>query len=142
MARKTEVADDFRIEERDRVGGDGIAEAGVEFLGDRCAADLSAALEHDDFEPRGSEIGRGDKAIVTPANDDDVAHRYVAPGLPRRAVDGSRIQILRQRGFIGKNRYPLFRNPRSGSKPNRPGYGGDRFGGERTATNSLPCSRG
>ena len=36
---KTEVPDDFRVEKRDRVGGDGIAEAGVEFLGDRRAAD-------------------------------------------------------------------------------------------------------
>ncbi len=82
MARKIEVTDDFRVQERDRVGGDGIAEAGVEFLGDRRAADLSAALEHDDFEPRGSEIGRGDKAIVTPANDDDVAHAISLQACP------------------------------------------------------------
>src|SRR5271166_5543620 len=81
---KIEVADDFRVEKRDRVGGDGIAEAGVEFLGDRRAADNRPALKHGDFEPRGGEIGGRDKAIVTPADDDDVAHRYLAPVLPRK----------------------------------------------------------
>ena len=94
VAVKIEVPDDFRVQERDRVGGDGIAEVGVEFLGDRRAADLSPALKHGDFEAGGGEIGRRDKAIVTPADDDDVAHRYLAPGLLRRAVGGSPIQIL------------------------------------------------
>ena len=60
---KIEVADDFRVQERDRIGGDGVAKAGMEFLGDRRAADDGAALEHDDFEPRGGEIGRGDKPL-------------------------------------------------------------------------------
>jgi hypothetical protein len=47
----------------------------MEFLGDRRPADFTAALEHGDFQARGGEIGRGDKAIVTPADDNDVAHR-------------------------------------------------------------------
>ena len=47
----------------------------MEFLRDRRAADFTAALEHDDLEARGGEIGRGDKAVVTAADDDDVAHR-------------------------------------------------------------------
>jgi hypothetical protein len=70
---KIEVPDDFRVQERDRVGGDGIAEAGMEFLGDRRAADNRPALKHGDFEPGGGEIGGRDKRIVAPADDDDVA---------------------------------------------------------------------
>ena len=91
---KIEVPDDLRVEKRDRVGCDGIAEAGVEFLGDRGAADDRPALEHSDLEPCGGEIGRGDKAIVTPADDDDVGHCLLAPGSPGRAVGGSSIRIL------------------------------------------------
>ena len=75
MGLEIEVPDDLRVEERDRVGGDRVAEAGMEFLGDRRAADFTAALEHGDFEPGGGEIGRGDKAVVTPADDNDVLHR-------------------------------------------------------------------
>jgi hypothetical protein len=45
MAMQIEIADDLRVQERDRVGGDGIAEAGVKFLGRRRAADDRAALE-------------------------------------------------------------------------------------------------
>ena len=43
MGGEIEVADDLRVEERDGVGGDRIAEAGMEFLGDRRAADLRRA---------------------------------------------------------------------------------------------------
>ncbi len=75
VAMKIEVADDLRVQERDGVGGDGIAEAGMEFLGDRRAADLRPALEHRDLEAGHGEIGRGDKAVVTAADDDDVRHQ-------------------------------------------------------------------
>ena len=74
VAMKIEVVDDFRIEERDGVGRDGIAEAGMEFLGDRRAADDGSPLEHGDAQPGGGEVGSHDKPIVTPADDDDVRH--------------------------------------------------------------------
>ncbi len=70
-----EIADDCRVQKRDGVGGDGIAEAGVEFLGDRRAADLRPAFEHRDFEAGHREIGGGDEAVVTAADDDDVRHQ-------------------------------------------------------------------
>ena len=75
VAVKLEVADDCRVEKRNCVGGDRIAEAGVKFLGDRRPADLRPALEHRDLEAGGGEIGRGGKAVVTAADDDDVRHR-------------------------------------------------------------------
>ena len=51
VAMEVEVADDRRAQQRDRIGGDGIAEAGMKFLRRRGAADLCAALEHRDFKP-------------------------------------------------------------------------------------------
>src|SRR5271165_7502944 len=137
---KIEVADDFRVEKRDRVGGDGIAEAGVEFLGERRAADNRPALKHGDFEPRGGEIGGRDKAIVTPANDDDVAHAIslqAAPEGRRRIVDPD---SLTTRAYWEKPvstfpQSPLRVKTQSACLRRRPLWG------ERTATNSLPCSR-
>ena len=58
----------------------------MEFLGRRGAADDRAALQHNDLQPGRGEIGRGDQAVVAAADHDDVAHRYLAPGLPQRAV--------------------------------------------------------
>ena len=64
MGGEVEVADDLRVEERDGVGGDRIAEAGMKLLRRRRAADLPAALEHRDLEAGGGEIGRGNKAVM------------------------------------------------------------------------------
>ncbi len=75
---KLEVADDRRVQERDGVGGDRIAEAGMKLLGDRRPADLRAALEHRHFEAGHCEIGGGDEAVVTAADDDDVRHQGAA----------------------------------------------------------------
>ena len=79
VAVKLEVADDLRVEKRDGIGGDGIAEARMKFLGRRRAADLRAALEHRDLEAGHGEIGGGDKAVMPGADDDDVRHRRKVP---------------------------------------------------------------
>ena len=79
---KLEIADDRRVQKRDRVGGDRIAKAGVKFLGDRRAADLRPALEHRDLEAGHGEIGGGDKAVVAAADDDDVRHQAPRCALP------------------------------------------------------------
>ena len=50
-AMKIEIAEDFRVEQRDGVGGDGIAEAGVKFLGDRRAADDARRSSTMTFSP-------------------------------------------------------------------------------------------
>ena len=42
MPVQIEIGDYFRVEQRDGVAGDGIAETGMEFFGDRCAADRVA----------------------------------------------------------------------------------------------------
>ena len=72
---KFEIADDCRVQKRDGVGGDGIAEAGMKLLGHRRAADLRPALEHGDFEAGHGEIGGGDEAVMAAADDDDVRHQ-------------------------------------------------------------------
>ena len=74
VAMEVEIADDCRAQKRDRIGGDGIAEAGMEFLRRRGAADLSAPLEHRDFEAGGGEIGGGDQSVMAAADDDHVRH--------------------------------------------------------------------
>ena len=71
---KLKIADDCRVQQRDCVGGDRIAKAGVELLGHRRAADLCAALEHRHFEAGHGDIGGGDKAVMAGADDDDVSH--------------------------------------------------------------------
>ena len=72
VAGKIEIADDFRIEQRDRVGRDRIAETGVKFLGHRRAADRIARFEHQRLETRGAEIGRADEPIMAAADNDGV----------------------------------------------------------------------
>ena len=69
VRRQREVADDLRIEQRDRVGSDGVAEARMEFLRHRRTADDRAALQHRDLQPRGCEIGGADEPVM-PAPDD------------------------------------------------------------------------
>ena len=75
---KLEVVNDPRVQKRDRVGGDGVAEAGMKFLSDRRPADLRAALEDRHFEAGHADIGGGDEAVVTAAHDDDVRHQGCA----------------------------------------------------------------
>ena len=104
MGVQIEVADDLRVEERDGVGGDRIAEAGMEFLGDRRAADLPAPLEHRDLEAGRGEIGRGDKAVMAAADDDDVGHPAPAafPGPHHRPA--VRSPFLAMRGKTSRSR--------------------------------------
>ena len=47
----------------------------MKFLGDRRAADLRPAFENRHFEASHGEIGRGDKAVMAAADDDDVRHQ-------------------------------------------------------------------
>ena len=51
MTRQLQIADDLRIEQRHRVGGDRVAEAGMKFLGDGRAAHDCAPLETVTFSP-------------------------------------------------------------------------------------------
>ncbi len=74
MLGEPQVGDDLRIEQRDRVGGDRIAEARMKLLGDRCAADDAAPFQHDDLEPGHRQIGGADEAVVPASDDDRVVH--------------------------------------------------------------------
>ena len=59
----------------------------MEFLRRRRAADRRAALDHRDLQARGGEIGRGDKAVVAAADDDDVALFHLSGAGALRARD-------------------------------------------------------
>jgi hypothetical protein len=72
VARKIEVANDFRAQKRDNVGADGEFESGDDFFGDGGAAEDVAAFEDEDFFAGASEIGRVGQAIVAAADDDRV----------------------------------------------------------------------
>ena len=74
MGVKLEIPDDCRVQERDGVGCDGIAEAGMKFFGHRRAADLRPAFQHRDFEPGGGEVSGGDEPVMAAADYDDVRH--------------------------------------------------------------------
>ena len=72
MARKIELADDFRAEERDHVGTFGEEKAGDDFFGDGGTAEDVAAFEDQDFFAGLGQIGCVGEAIVTAADDDHV----------------------------------------------------------------------
>ena len=66
------VADDLRLQQADRVAGDRVAEAGVEFFRHRSATDDIAALDNADLQPGLSKVERTDKAIMARADDDGI----------------------------------------------------------------------
>ena len=73
------VLDDFRAQQADGVAGGGIAEAGVEFLRHRSAADNVAAFQNPDLQPGPRQIEGADQTIVTTADDQGViAFRHSA----------------------------------------------------------------
>ena len=59
------VGDDLGIEQTDRIAGDGVAEAGIELLRDRCAADQFAAFQHQDLQSGAGQIERADQSVMT-----------------------------------------------------------------------------
>ncbi len=75
MLGKPQIGDDFRIEQRDRVGGDRIAKSRMKFFRDRRAADDAAPLQHHDLAPGHRQIGGADEAVVPAPDDDRVMHK-------------------------------------------------------------------
>ena len=82
VAGKIKVADDLRVQQRDRIGGDRVAKPGVELLGDRGAADHCAPLEHGDLEPRRRQVRGAHQPVVSATDDQCIA----APVAALRAV--------------------------------------------------------
>ena len=72
MFGKFQVGNDLRVEQADGVGRHRIAEAGMEFLGHRGAADHLAALDNFYAQARHREIGRAGEAVMPRPNDDNV----------------------------------------------------------------------
>ena len=71
---KPQIGDHLRVEQRDRVGGDRIAEARMEFFRHRGAADDGTPLQHHDLQPGHRQIGGAGQAVVPAADDDGVMH--------------------------------------------------------------------
>ena len=70
VARKVEVADDFRPQQRHYVGADGELEAGKDFFGAGGAAENVAAFEHQNFLSGALQVGGVDQAVVASADHD------------------------------------------------------------------------
>src|SRR6266700_706328 len=73
MLFELHVANDFWPKRTGGMREDGRPESWMKFFGDRGAADLIAAFEHERLESRLSEIKGRDQAVVPAADNDDVA---------------------------------------------------------------------
>ena len=69
---RSQVADDLRVEQADRVARGGVAEPRMEFLGDRRAAEHAAALGDAHRHSGRREIRGAGEAVVAAADDDGV----------------------------------------------------------------------
>jgi len=69
MPVQFEIGDNFRVKQAHRVGGDRVAEAGMEFLRDRRASDNRATLQELNLEAGAGEIGGADEPVVSAAED-------------------------------------------------------------------------
>ena len=89
-----EIAEDAGIEQADGVGGQRVAEAGVEFGGGDGAADRRPALQHPHGQAGPCQIGGRDEAVMAAADDHHVERfghsvtlgRGTVPARPRRTV--------------------------------------------------------
>ena len=79
MLVQAQVADHLRVEQADRVAGHGIAEAGMEFLGHRGAADQVPAFQHPHLQAGTCKVGRADQAVVAATDDEHLGVRSCRP---------------------------------------------------------------
>ncbi len=76
VAVQVQIIDHLGMQQTDRIGGHGIAEAGVELLRHRCPADHAAAFHHLDRQPGAGKVGGADEAVVTSPNDHHVIFHF------------------------------------------------------------------
>ena len=72
MPRELEIGDHDGVQQAHRVGGDRVAEARMELLGDGRPADHRVLFEHDDAQAGARQIGSAGEAVVPAADDGDV----------------------------------------------------------------------
>ena len=72
MLDQAQVLYHLGVQQADRVAGGRVAEAGVEFLGDRGATEDGTALEYAHGEPRLGEVAGAGEAVVAAADDDHI----------------------------------------------------------------------
>src|SRR5262249_49487907 len=74
------VGDHLPVEQAHRVGGNGIPEPRVEFLGDGGAAHDRAFLHDLDFQPASGKVECANQAVVSGANNKNIiAHLHASP---------------------------------------------------------------
>jgi len=79
MLWQVHICPNVRADRSSSMSESGAAEAGMKFLGDGAAADDGPAFQYQRLESGLGEIERGDEAVVSCAEDDDVASfRHVA----------------------------------------------------------------
>ena len=117
---QVEVGDDLGIEQADRVAGRRVAEARVELLGHRRAADHVAALQHRHLEPGAGEVEGADEAVVAAADDDGVG---LGRGAHRASIAEARApsSVFSRRRRRPPSAKPRFRHPPPPSSPAAPG---------------------
>src|SRR6187401_2224749 len=99
MFVQSQVTDHLRMQQADGVAGGGVAEAGMEFLGDGRAAEDVAAFEQRDGQAFARQVGGTGQAVVAGADDGDVQFRGHV--LQRRTCPGSRWNRCSMRCAIG-----------------------------------------
>ena len=72
MLDQAQVVDDLGVQQADRVARGGVAEAGVEFLGDGGAAEYRTAFEYAHPEAAFGEVTGAGEAVVAAADDDHI----------------------------------------------------------------------
>ena len=70
-----QIGDDFRIEQRHRIGGDRIAETGVKFFRHGGAASHVAPLQHHHLQSGHRQIGGTDETVVPATYDNGIVHK-------------------------------------------------------------------
>jgi hypothetical protein len=104
------VPDDLGVEQADRVGGGRVAEARVEFLRHRRAADDVPALQHRHLQSLRGEIISADEAVMAGADDENVGvgghGKRLQQGWPEQLGATNPSPVLDGRGQILRPPFP------------------------------------
>ena len=72
MRVQLKIGDDLRLQQRHRVTGDGVAEAGMEFLCHRRAAHQAAAFQHRHAQAGARQIEGANQPVMAGADDQHI----------------------------------------------------------------------
>ncbi len=90
VAGQIQIGNDPRLQQRDRIGGDRIAEAGMELFGDRRPAQHPAPFQHGHLQSGPRQVGGAGQAIVAPANQQDIPNGLAHAPSPASSAERKR----------------------------------------------------